>query len=151
MSEHDLQTGLITAINFVGGHASNVESGLTSAGIPDVDYCVEGIVGHVEVKHYRKTKPLHLNAPDMKPSQVKWFRDRIKAGEMPMILSALKVDLGGRPTECFVLHEGKYFEDLAKLKSTGEWLEFPNVSWWGEQPDWGMIIRLLTRKELILP
>lgn len=144
MSETKLQSILVGKIN-KKGHASNVESGLTSAGIPDIDYCICGTNGHVELKHYRKTKPVHCNAPDIKPSQIKWMRNRIAAGEMPLLFSLLKTEEG----EVYCLHLGCWLEDLSKCKSSKEWLQYPNTSWFGEM-DWDLLIHLLIHKEQIL-
>ena len=49
-NEHDLQTLIIDYITQEGGHASNVESGRTAAGIPDVD-CHLDVTNNLEIKH----------------------------------------------------------------------------------------------------
>jgi len=55
-----------------------VESPMTSAGIPDLNYCCYGREGWVELKA----------GPDIeiRPTQVAWFKARIEAGGWPLFL-----------------------------------------------------------------
>lgn len=57
---------------------SIVESHATSPGIPDVNYCVKGVEGWIELKQFPKI--------DIKTSQVRWFRERVKAGGFPLFV-----------------------------------------------------------------
>jgi len=59
------------------GHFSRVESHETSSGIPDVDYCIRGVEGHIELKFARG------KIPKIRGTQVRWFRDRAKQGGNP--------------------------------------------------------------------
>lgn len=59
------------------GHLSWVESHATSAGIPDLNYCIEGCEGWVELKS---------GDFDVKATQVMWMEDRIVAGGHPIFL-----------------------------------------------------------------
>jgi hypothetical protein len=58
------------------GHFSRIETGATTLGQPDVNFCVDGIEGNLELKFAKGPKDaLHL-----RPSQHRWMTDRIKAG-----------------------------------------------------------------------
>lgn len=58
------------------GHFSRIESGDTAAGIPDVEYCIGGISGHLELKSSTK----------LRQSQFVWMRDRLRAGGIVNVL-----------------------------------------------------------------
>jgi len=49
------------------GHFSRVESHETSAGIPDVDYCLNGVESHIELKFGRTV------APKIRPTSGKYW------------------------------------------------------------------------------
>jgi len=59
-------------------HLSWVESHATSPGAFDVNYCVNGVEGWIELKAFPKI--------DIKISQVIWAEERIKAGGYPLLL-----------------------------------------------------------------
>ena len=63
------------------GHFSRVETHESSAGYPDVSFCIDGHVGHIELKYAKKGKPLRL-----RPSQGAWFRAQAKAGGVSAFL-----------------------------------------------------------------
>lgn len=57
-----------------GVHLTRVESHSTAVGVPDVNYCIDGTEGWLELKA-ENTKGLVL-----RKSQYAWIRDRLKAG-----------------------------------------------------------------------
>ena len=59
------------------GHLSWVESHATSAGIPDLNYCIQGYEGWVELKSGNF---------EVKASQVIWMEERISNGGHPLFL-----------------------------------------------------------------
>lgn len=59
------------------GHLSWVESHATSAGIPDLNYCINGIEGWVELK---------WGNFEVKSTQVRWMEDRVNSGGFPLFL-----------------------------------------------------------------
>lgn len=87
MNEAQFRKRVVSCINKGGGHASSVESHATSPGIPDVDFCIEGVEGHVELKV--------ITSSGLRPTQALWFRRRVKAGGSPwiMVYSPLKIYL----------------------------------------------------------
>ena len=78
VNEAQFRKWVVASIKKVGGHASSVESHATSPGIPDVDYCINGVSGHIELKVY--------GSKGLRQSQILWFKHRIKAGGKPWIL-----------------------------------------------------------------
>lgn len=58
----------------VRGHWISIESGSTSGGIPDSNFCVEGTEGWVEFKQTRAW------AVSFRPTQVSLIANRVKAG-----------------------------------------------------------------------
>jgi hypothetical protein len=55
-----------------------VESPFTSPGIPDMSYCYAGIEGWIELKAFPNIY--------IRPTQVRWFKDRVAAGGFPLLL-----------------------------------------------------------------
>jgi hypothetical protein len=53
-------------------HVSMVESGETASGIPDLNYCLNGVEGWIELKTIDKEE-----APHIRPAQRRWIRKRI--------------------------------------------------------------------------
>lgn len=79
-SEAKFRLDLIELIKHWGGHVSAVESHYSSPGIPDLDYCLDGVEGHIELKFWG-AKP-----PEIRPTQIAWMRDRVKAGGHPLMV-----------------------------------------------------------------
>lgn len=78
MNEAKFRKWAMDCIKKVGGHASSVESHAMSPGIPDIDFCIDGVSGHIELKV--------CSSRGLRQSQVLWFRKRLKAGGSPWIL-----------------------------------------------------------------
>lgn len=112
--EHDFQKFVMDIITKHGGHASNVESGLTSPGIPDIDYHLR-ISNNLELKFVSG----RIRRKDMiRSSQVKWFFDRVKSGGMPVVLAYVVSDKGSYITA----HSGVRLELLNDHKDAYEWV-----------------------------
>lgn len=143
-NEHDLQTLIIDYITQEGGHASNVESGRTAAGIPDVDYHLD-VTNNLEIKHITKKRTSHI-----RPTQVKWFRDRIKAGGEPLLLAYLETEYDTIGT--LALYHGSTVDKLVSLKYPNQWLQAPGVFWVGIniKDCWRDILSLLKNPDLVL-
>ncbi len=50
MSEKKFQDAVIGLLTARGAHAINVEPGITNPGMPDVNWCLAGIEGNLELK-----------------------------------------------------------------------------------------------------
>ena len=136
MSEGDLWKDMHKNVNHLG-HFSRVESHETSAGIPDVDYCINGTEGHVELKFGRD------RAPKIRATQVKWFRNRVRAGGKPWLFTEIRT----AKRSIYMLHEGKHVGHLARMKDLGVWRSTAKVIWDGSM-DWRLLISILTYGDL---
>jgi hypothetical protein len=126
ISESDMRREVVKLIESDGGHASSVESHATSAGIPDLDFCWDGLEGHIELKFWTVK-----NNKGLRPSQVRWFRDRIKAGGKPCLLVKTMANI-------FILVPGTRYRDLQgkvsslmqaeiEQNSKHRWTQFPTA------------------------
>lgn len=59
----------------IQGDVSQIESHATANGIPDTNYCVDGVEGWIELKFTKNNERIKV-----RPSQWVWFRRRIRAG-----------------------------------------------------------------------
>ena len=133
MSEADLWKEMKDGIGHMG-HFSRVESHLTSAGIPDVDFCIEGTEGHIELKFAHNT----IKKNFVRPTQVKWFRDRAKAGGHPWLLALIIV---GHIKHYYLCNA----EDMAHVyKSTSLYFWSRHATYvWTNEMDWDEFITML--------
>lgn len=67
MKESVFRSKIIALISAAGGHACAIESHDTSAGVPDINYCINGHEGHIELKVGTDSKP-----PSLRPTQHRW-------------------------------------------------------------------------------
>lgn len=78
MNESQFRRKVIRLIEKAGGHVSSVESPASSPGIPDLDFCIDGTEGHIELKI--------AGNGGLRSTQSMWFKQRLKAGGKPWIL-----------------------------------------------------------------
>jgi hypothetical protein len=108
-----------------------VESGQTSRGIPDTNYCYQGIEGWIEMKaadHWRV---------DIRPEQVGWIERRIDHGGR-VYVAILRAD-----NELW-LFRGSMMRRLMKERMD----EIPVLGCWDRGPavwDWAKVMEILTK------
>jgi len=78
MTESQFRRKVIRLIEKAGGHVSSVESPASSPGIPDLDFCIDGTEGHIELKI--------AGNGGLRSTQSIWFNRRVRAGGNPWIL-----------------------------------------------------------------
>lgn len=145
MSEYDLAGEIVDGIHSVvrDAHLSLVESPLSSPGIPDVDFCINGIEGHIELKFSRRQ-----DCPHIRPSQVKWFKARCKAGGNPWLFT--KIDRQGC-APLYLLHAGQVVYKIATSKDMTFWLEQSWAFWSldvaGAEMRWAEFIQIITEEK----
>jgi hypothetical protein len=86
----------------------NVELGLTGAGVPDLNFCVEGAEGFVEMKATRRW------SVDLKPEQIGWIVTRCRHGGR-VLIAVRRRAAGGPRTESadeLFLFRGVYAREL---------------------------------------
>ncbi len=120
MSERILWRRTIKPILNKLGHASRIESHSTCSGIPDVNYCIEGINGDMELKHGVLSKP-----PDFRLSQKVWFRDRIKVGGTPWIL----YEYNAGNSKSYGLIRGNNASLLYLSEGWSPWISLSEIIW----------------------
>ena len=121
------------------GHFSRVESHESSAGIPDVDFCIAGVEGHVELKFGNGSKH-----PNIRPTQAKWFRDRVRKDGKPWMFTLIMV----KKRSVYLLHEGKWVPRLAgDPYDFDEWADSACRVWDGSM-EWRELISILTYGDL---
>jgi hypothetical protein len=136
MKESNVRHHLITNIKEFG-HVEAIENG-AGVGNPDVNYCIEGYEGWIEIK-YREKWPIRSSTPGigkcLKPSQPIWFKKRLDAG-------AKRIFLYLRIENEFMLLAGERYVDFETLTRQ----ELYDASlWFGETRDcdWQALVRML--------
>lgn len=73
------------------GHLQRIESGLTAGGIPDVNYCLLGCEGWIELKHgepvARAATVVFRSQRGLDSDQIQWLRWRRQCGGRAFILT----------------------------------------------------------------
>lgn len=136
MSEADLWTTTRKAIGHTG-HFTRVENAV-AAGMPDVDFCIRGIEGRLELKH-RADEPARIETPvfkhkGLRESQLLWIRTRVKHGGRVFILAEVA---GSR-----WLLPGSVADDFNDMTL----FEIGKASIWGHpprRPDWPGLVEAL--------
>jgi len=133
MSERRLQKYLLDNVDGTG-HWKFVESKEVSPGFPDINFCVNGVEGWVELKHGTDKKP-----PTLRPTQCAWFRRRVGVKGNCWLLLAVAV---GRDNYFYLLH-GKDVPALVKANGIEDWTK-NNIAWWHNKIDWKEFISICT-------
>lgn len=103
-------------------HLTRIESHATSIGQPDVNYCIDGIEGNVELKYTNSSKKGII----LRPSQHQWFRKRVKAGGRPWVLVWVNLPLQ-QPYYIVLTGESVVEHKLVQEKSIAMWKEIGTV------------------------
>ena len=118
--EKEFQDHVIAIFNRRGAHAVNMEPSRTNPGIPDTNWCLDGIEGNLELKYVYDEGA----APMVRPMQLVWFRERIKAGGYPMF--AYYVSCTKYLDEVYV-YRGDQFLKLANAKNASALTDIPHL------------------------
>ena len=125
-----------------GCHGQSIESGAVGRGIPDWNYCVDGVEGWIE---FKKTT---ANAVRIKPEQSAWISQRVRSGGNVIIGVRKKCTAGVRRKSCDILYliHGESVELLrsgglrANIKVLGAYEGGPS-KW-----DWFQVLNILKGK-----
>jgi len=101
-------------------HVTRIESPVTGVGFPDVDFCIDGwFEAKVELKFSSNGRP-----PEVRATQVRWFKKRIKAGGEPWIIAKILMDKS-KPNEewLYLLIQGYHIEEIARAATLEIWLQ----------------------------
>ena len=103
-----------------GCHISLVESHSSSPGMPDLDICIDGLEFKLELKYSYGNKQ-----PELRPTQVAWFRRRTKAGGRAWLLWHKE----GKNYRVFYLIPGKKVPGLVKAFGVKPWEDAACHAW----------------------
>ena len=115
------------------GHFSRVESHETSSGIPDVDFCINGTEGHIELKFSRD------KTPKIRSSQVTWFRRRRKEGGNPWLFTHMIL----KGKDYYLLHDASKISGLATNRNVADWIT-ASIFRWISYMDWKELVECIT-------
>jgi hypothetical protein len=100
------------------GHYSRIESE-PAPGFPDVNYCIEGVEGNIELKDSRKPKAhLPFKIRGIRLSQELWIRDRVaESGNVWLIVRI------GSEIHLLRGYYAKYLNDwtLSQIRNHSQW------------------------------
>lgn len=108
------------------GHFTRIESGSTVLGQPDVNYCIAGVEGNLELKYAssgNRAKKLTLRA-----SQYQWMNQRINAGFATHVWILAYVE----PIDKWVLVHGSYAKGLITNPLIKHWIDVAYATWDGK-------------------
>ena len=97
-------------------HIDRIESHATALGSPDVDYCINGYQGKLELK-YTKTETKGLM---LRPSQVMWHKKRADAQGVAWILAEVNLTSGDSE---YLFIPGARGWQLSGVRSIALWRE----------------------------
>ena len=136
MSELVLATEVIANMP---GHWESIESHMTSLGFPDMDYCMAGCAGQLELKY---GKGYDMKIPKVRPGQYAFFRKRTKAKGQCHIL--VKIDNWWKEDDgpIYGIIPGDRVPQLKIAKNNQDWLNLCD-RWWKESEVWdGLMVYL---------
>lgn len=135
MSERSVVRRLVADLRRRGAHVQRIEDAV-SAGIPDVNFCVHGREGWVEVK-WRSHWPRRPDTPvrtTLSAIQTMWIEDRRRAGGRAWVLLQVERDV--------FLVDGNEAGEL-RNGLTRDQLRAVAVA-----EGWGAVLNTLTEKEV---
>lgn len=117
-------------------HWVSIETGDTGMGVPDSNFCIDGIEGWIEFKKTDK------GIIDLKPEQIGWIIDRIRHGGRVKIAVRVHQFAG----EYLIIFDGVRIEEMVG-KSILVNLNLVEGWWTGRPKDWNWdeIQRILLR------
>lgn len=116
MNEKEFQDSIIGLFKERHGHAVNMEPHMTNPGIPDVNWCMAGIEGNLELKVGKDDGV----RPRIRPTQLIWFRKRVAAGGYPMF--GIYVNSKEYTDEVYIF-QGRYLDKINEMKKMSDLLE----------------------------
>ena len=105
------------------GHFDRIESHATSQGRPDVNYCIDGREGDIELKVYDPKRGGFI----LRSSQNAWFCNRVRSGSVRCFILARHDDNFGNQT--YMLIFGSRSRELIHDRSYEGWLAQASLIW----------------------
>ena len=104
------------------GHLDRIESHATSQGRPDVNYCIEGCMGDIELKIYDRKKGGFV----LRANQNAWMQNRTRHSGRCFILARHDGDQGQKT---YLLIEGRKSRALIHERGYFVWAAQAKVIW----------------------
>jgi hypothetical protein len=131
------------------GHFCRVES-ICTTGFPDVDYCLDGIEGHIELKFSREwpkraSTKVFKEGHNLREEQSKWLKLRLRAGAKNLFI------LAQCASDLFLFDINKNTSVLDDFNGYTQ-SDFWAISCWNHQGkmtqgDWVELIHQLSRRK----
>lgn len=112
------------------GHFDRIESHATSLGRPDVNYCIDGVDGDIELKIYDPRRGGFI----LRANQNAWFGKRLRANGRCFVIARYDYSGGKR----FLLIEGKNAKHLIHDRSYEGWANQASLIW-EDRIDWEVL------------
>lgn len=133
MSEMRLKKYVVDNLEQNKAHVCFVESRNSCAGIPDIDFCINGVEGKLELKYGTDKKP-----PALRPTQCAWFRRRAGVGGNCWVLLAWNKD---SQMQFFLLH-GSVVSPKIHASNYASWTKEYTECWYGKI-NWEELISII--------
>lgn len=117
------------------GHWSRIESHSTSEGFPDTSLTAAELEVKIELKYTNR-----IHAPEIRPSQVRWFRKNVKWGGNPLLF--VKVQRLDNTNYWLLFNGVRVVNGLYKLKKTRQWMALADYKW-ADTMDWDELWKVL--------
>ena len=111
------------------GHWTRIESHATADGFPDTVLTIDAYETKIELKHAID------KVPEIRPSQVRWFRKNVRNGGKPWVFA--KIEING-VNNYFLIHG--YMVQNMYDKPLEFWLRTNIIKWEGKI-DWNEFIK----------
>lgn len=115
--------------NLPQAHWQSIETGTTGAGVPDANYCCDGIEGWIEFK------TVNHNKVTLRPSQIGWIERRIRNGGRCFIAVRRRHEL--------FLFDGENSRSLDLKKSIFLFYSFGGPAKW----NWNVVAEFLFKSD----
>lgn len=107
------------------GHFNRIESHATRPGFPDVEYCLYGVQGTLELKHTSSKV-----APEIRPVQMRWAKKRVLNGGIHYIVTMVDDNsMNERYGKFFMIHTTHAMMDNVKKKKVDNWKKNAIMVW----------------------
>lgn len=119
-SEHSLWQYIRIGMQHAGDMV-RIEAPEQGAGAPDVNYCLRGVEGNVELKYCDEQR----NGFEVRATQYRWFQRRMEAGGNGWILAEYE----GGDSHWFAVIHGSEIRELTESAKPAIWRNKASVVW----------------------
>lgn len=116
----------------------SIESGLTTQGIPDSNFCAPGTCGHDSVEGWIEYKQTGGHAVTLRPEQVGWIARRVRYGGRVYVAVRQQAPEGPRreARDSLWLFGGRWVREAREFGLRGAWAADAARVWHGGPARW---------------